>query len=111
MNLHNSNNNNTCKEYQATMYGQAVVRSKAKRAREKDISLNARKENRKRLRQGQLEQITGAKMEAVQMPSRRTGGAASTEIERKGNASRGKHWRRYKRRLTGSIASVSCKGF
>jgi hypothetical protein len=48
-----------------------VVRSKAKRAREKDISLNARnKENSKRLRQGQLEQITGAKVEAVQVPSR-----------------------------------------
>jgi hypothetical protein len=72
----------TSKEYQATIYGQAgfkigrasrltaVVRSKAKRAREKDISLNARKENRKRLRQGQLEQITGAKVEAVQVPSR-----------------------------------------
>jgi hypothetical protein len=47
----------TSKEYQATMHGQAgfkigrasrpsvEVRSKAKRAREKDISLNARKEN------------------------------------------------------------------
>jgi hypothetical protein len=72
------------KEYQATIYGQAgfkigwasrptvVVRSRAKRAREKDISLNASKENSKRLRQGQLEQITGAKVEAVQVqvPSR-----------------------------------------
>jgi hypothetical protein len=60
----------TSKEYQATIYGQAgfkigrasrptvVVRSRAKRAREKDTSLNARKENSKRLRQGQLEQIT-----------------------------------------------------
>jgi hypothetical protein len=47
-----------------------VVRSRAKRAREKDISLNAKKENSKRLRQGQLEQIMGAKVEAVQVPSR-----------------------------------------
>jgi hypothetical protein len=47
-----------------------VVRSRAKRAREKDISLNARKENSKRLRQGQLEQVTGAKVEAVQVLSR-----------------------------------------
>jgi hypothetical protein len=72
----------TSKEYQATTYGQAgfkikrasrptaVVRSKAKRAREKDISLDARKKNSKRLRQGQLEQVTGAKVEAVQVPSR-----------------------------------------
>jgi hypothetical protein len=71
----------TSKEYQATIYGQAgfkigrasrpVVegRSRAKRAREKDISLNARKENRKRLRQGQLEQVTGARVKAVQVPS------------------------------------------
>jgi hypothetical protein len=71
----------TSKEYQATIYGQAgsklgasrptvVVRSRAKRVREKDISLNARKENSKRLRQGQLEQITGEKVEVVQVPSR-----------------------------------------
>jgi hypothetical protein len=72
----------TSKEYQATIYGQAgfkigranrptvVVRSRAKRAREKDISLNARKENSKRLCQEQLEQVTGAKVEAVQVPSR-----------------------------------------
>jgi hypothetical protein len=46
------------------------VRNKAKRAREKDTLLNARKENSKRLRQGQLEQITGEKVEAVQVPSR-----------------------------------------
>jgi hypothetical protein len=46
--------------------------SRAKRAREKDISLNhARKENRsKRLRQGQLEQVTWARVKAVQVPSR-----------------------------------------
>jgi hypothetical protein len=72
----------TSKENQATIYGQAgfkigrasrptvVVRSRAKRAREKDISLNARKENSKRLRQGQLEQVTWAKVEAVQVPLR-----------------------------------------
>jgi hypothetical protein len=34
-----------------------------------DISLNARKENSKRLRQGQLEQVTGARVKAVQVPS------------------------------------------
>jgi hypothetical protein len=54
----------TSKEYQATTYGQAgfkikrasrptaVVRSKAKRAKKKDISLNARKENRKKIAPG-----------------------------------------------------------
>jgi hypothetical protein len=84
----------TSKEYQATIYGQAgfkigrasrpvvEVRSRAKRAREKDISLNARNKNSKRLRQGQLEQVTGARVKAVQVPSRRTGGDASTKIER-----------------------------
>jgi hypothetical protein len=45
------------------------VRSRAKRAREKDISLNARKKNSKRLRQGQLEQVTGVRVKAVQVPS------------------------------------------
>jgi hypothetical protein len=45
------------------------VRSRAKRAREKDISLNARTKNSKRLHQGQLEQVTGAKVEAAQVPS------------------------------------------
>jgi hypothetical protein len=52
-----------------------VVRSRAKRAREKDISLNARKENSKRLRQGHLEHESGGGTGALT-----TGGAASTEI-------------------------------
>jgi hypothetical protein len=88
-----------------------VVRSRAKRAREKDISLNARKENSKRLRLGQLEQVTGAKVEAVQVPSRQEELLARKlkDKETRAAKNKGKHWRRYKRRLTGPIASVSCK--
>jgi hypothetical protein len=113
----------TSKEYQATIYGQAgfkigrasrptaVVRGKAKRAREKGISLNARKENSKRLRQGQLEHITGAKVAAAQVPSRQEELLARKLKDKEMRAAKngGKHWRRYKRRLTGSIASVSYK--
>jgi hypothetical protein len=113
----------TSKEYQATIYGQVgfkigrasrpsvVVRSRAKRAREKDISLNARNKNSKRLRQGQLEQVTGARVKAVQVPSQQEEMRALKLKDKETRAAKkkGKHWRRYKRRLTGPIASVSCK--
>jgi hypothetical protein len=85
-----------------------VVRSRAKRAREKDISLNARRDNSKRLRQGQLEQVTGAKVEAVQVPSRQEEMLARKLKDKEARAAR-KLRKALEKILTGPIASVSCK--